>query len=89
MNESLAAATVADLMGDLRRLSTLEREFLHRWRCDLSLMSFTPQLARVFDRLDRLAALEARAQRDGDAAILAAIEREEFPRPSPEGQAPR
>src|SRR5688572_27808224 len=78
MNESLREAAVADLMDDLRRLSTLERDFLHRWRCALGVMSSTPQLAQVFDQLQRLAAMEAKAQRDQDAAILAAIERVEF-----------
>jgi hypothetical protein len=88
MNESLAAATAADLMDDLRRLSTLEREFLHRWRCELGMMSATPQLARLFDRILRLAALEAKAQRDRDAAVLAEIEREEFGDRSPAGEDP-
>ena len=78
MNDSLRDAAVADLMEDLRRLSTLERDFLHRWRCALGVMSSTPQLAQVFDRLQRLAALEAKAQRDEDTAILAALEYVEF-----------
>jgi hypothetical protein len=85
MNESLREAAVADLMADLRRLSTLERDFLHRWRCALGVMSSTPQLAQVFDQLQRLAALEAKAQRDQDADILAAIENVEFTRTSPGG----
>ena len=78
MNESLREAAVADLVHDLRRLSTLERDFLHRWRCALGLMSSTPQLAQVFDRVQRLAGMEAKAQRDEDVAILAAIEQVEF-----------
>ena len=89
MNESLREAAVADLMEDLRRLSTLERDFLHRWRCALGIMSSTPQLAQVFDQLQRLAGLEAKAQRDEDAVILAAIERAEFQERSPEIRAPR
>ena len=83
MNESLREAAVADLVEDLRRLSTLERDFLHRWRCALGMMSSTPQLAQVFDRVQRLAAWEAKAQRDEDAAILAAIEAVEFKRRLP------
>jgi hypothetical protein len=86
MNDSLREAAVADLMEDLRRLSTLERDFLHRWRCALGIMSSTPALAQVFDRVQRLAGLEAKAQRDEDAAILAAIERVEFPEQSAETQ---
>ena len=78
MNESLREAAVADLMDDLRSLSSLERDFLHRWRCALGLMSSTPQLAQVFDRVQRLAGMEAKAQRDEDVAILAAIEEVEF-----------
>jgi hypothetical protein len=89
MNESLREAAMADLMEDLRRLSTLERDFLHRWRCALGIMSSTPQLAQVFDQLQRLAALEAKAQRDEDVAILAAIERVEFQERSSETPAPR
>jgi hypothetical protein len=42
------------------------------------MMSSTPQLARVFVRVKLLAAVEAKAQRDHDAAILAAIEQIEF-----------
>jgi hypothetical protein len=47
------------------------------------MMSSTPQLAQVFDRVQRLAAWEAKAQRDEDAAILAAIEAVEFKRRLP------
>lgn len=89
MNESLREAAVADLMEDLRRLSTLERDFLHRWRCALGIMSSTPQLAQVFDQLQRLAGLEAKAQRDEDAAILAAMEHLEFQEPPPDTPAQR
>lgn len=78
MNESLREAAVADLMHDLRSLSSLERDFLHRWRCALGVMSSTPQLAQVFDQVQRLAGMEAKAQRDEDVDILAAIERVEF-----------
>lgn len=82
MNESSPETAVADLARDLRRLSAFERDFLHRWRCALGLMSSTPQLAQVFDRLQRLAAWEVKAQRDEDLAILAAIERLEFESPT-------
>ena len=78
MNESLPDTAVADLARDLRRLSAFERDFLHRWRCALGLMSSTPQLAQVFDRVQRLAASEAKAQRDEDLVMLAALERLEF-----------
>lgn len=78
MNESLREAAVADLVHDLRTLSSLERDFLHRWRCALGVMSSTPQLAQVFDQVQRLAGMEAKAQRDEDVAILAAIEQVEF-----------
>lgn len=78
MNESLRDAIVADLVDDLRRLSTLERAFLHNWRSALGMMSSTPQLAQVLDGVERLAGLEAQTQRDEDAAVLAAIERAEF-----------
>jgi hypothetical protein len=82
MNEYLREMAVADLMEDLRRLSTLERDFLERWRAAVDLMPSTPQLARVFDRVKLLAAVEAKSRRDHDAAILAAIERVEFADPS-------
>jgi hypothetical protein len=78
MNESVREMAEADLLEDMRHLSTLERDFLNRWRAALGAMSSTPQLARVFDRVKLLAAVEAKAQRDEDAAILAAIERVEF-----------
>lgn len=81
MDESVREAAVADLVQDLRRLSALERDFLHRWRCALGLMPSTPQLAQVFDRVQRLAAWEAKAQRDQDLATVAAIERIEFQDP--------
>ena len=84
MNESLREAAVADLMDDLRSLSSLERDFLHRWRCALGVMTSTPQLAQVFDRVQRLAGMEAKAQRDEDVAILAAIEHVEFQGQPPE-----
>ena len=84
MNESLREAAVADLMDDLRSLSSLERDFLHRWRCALGVMTSTPQLAQVFDRVQRLAGMEAKAQRDEDVAILAAIEQVEFQEQPPE-----
>jgi hypothetical protein len=83
MNESLREAAVADLMEDLRSLSTLEKDFLHRWRCALGVMTSTPQLAQVFDRVQRLAGMEAKAQRDEDVAILAAIEQVEFRQQQP------
>jgi hypothetical protein len=38
----------------------------------------SPQLAQVFDRVHRLAGMEAKAERDEDAAILAAIVLVEF-----------
>ena len=82
MNEYLREMAVADLMEDLRRLSTLERDFLERWRAAVDLMPSTPQLARVFDRVKLLAAVEAKSRRDHDAAVLAAIERVEFADPS-------
>jgi hypothetical protein len=78
MNESERDMAVADLIGHLRRLSPLERDFLDRWRTALGTTSGTSQLVRVFDRVKILASVEARAQRDGDTAILAAIERLEF-----------
>ena len=81
MDESRHEAAVADLVHDLRRLSALERDFLHRWRCALGIMPSTPQLAQVFDRVQRLAAWEAKAQRDEDTATLAALERIEFQDP--------
>ena len=84
MNEPLHEAAVADLVQDLRRLSAVERDFLHRWRCALGIMPSTPQLAQVFDRVQRLAAWEAKAQRDEDAATLAAVDRIEFPDPRPD-----
>jgi len=83
MNESVREMAVADLLEDMRHLSSLERDFLDRWRAALGMMSSTPQLARVFARVKLLAAVEAKAQRDQDAAILAAIEQVEF-----EGQSP-
>lgn len=89
MNESSPETAVADLARDLRRLSAFERDFLHRWRCALGLMSSTPQLAQVFDRVQRLAASEAKAQRDEDLVVLAAIERLEFePRTAVTGPRP-
>jgi hypothetical protein len=82
-NESVREMAVADLLEDMRHLSSLERDFLDRWRAALGMMTSTPQLARVFARVKLLAAVEAKAQRDQDAAILAAIEQVEF-----EGQSP-
>jgi hypothetical protein len=81
MDESPHEAAVAGLVHDLRRLSALERDFLHRWRCALGIMPSTPHLAQVFDQVQRLAAWEAKAQRDEDAATLATVERIEFPDP--------
>jgi hypothetical protein len=78
MNESVREMAVADLVADVRRLSTLERDFLDRWRAALDKMSSTPQLARVFDRVKLLAAVEAQAQRDDDIAHLAVVEELEF-----------
>jgi hypothetical protein len=78
MNKSVREMAVADLVADVRRLSTLEREFLDRWRAALDTMSSTPQLARVFDRVKLLAAVEDQAQRDDDRAFLAVIEQVEF-----------
>lgn len=78
MNESVREMAVADLVADVRGLSTLERDFLDRWGSALHTMSSTPQLARVFDRVKLLAAVEAQAQRDDDTALLAVIERVEF-----------
>ena len=83
MNESVREMAVADLVADLRRLSTPEREFLDRWRAALAAMSSTPQLARVFDRVKLLAAVEAQAQREDDTALLALIDRLEFGCESP------
>lgn len=83
MDESIREMAVADLVADVRRLSTLEREFLERWRAALDTMSSTPQLARVFDRVKLLAAVEAQAQRDDDAALLAVIDHVEFGAESP------
>jgi hypothetical protein len=88
MNESVREMAVADLMEDLRRLSALERDFLDRWRAALDTMSSTPQLARVFDRVKLLAAVEAKAQRDRDISILAAIERVEFDGLLPDADCP-
>jgi hypothetical protein len=78
MNKSVREMAVADLVANVRRLSTLEREFLDRWRAALDTMSSTPQLARVFDRVKLLAAVEDQAQRDDDRALLAVIEQVEF-----------
>jgi len=44
----------------------------------LGLMPSTPQVARVVDGVHRLAGLEAKAHRDENAAILAAIDCDEF-----------
>lgn len=88
MNESVREMAVADLMEDLRRLSALERDFLARWRAALDSMSSTPQLARVFDRVKLLAAVEAKAERDRDISILAAIERAEFDGLLPDAECP-
>jgi hypothetical protein len=88
MNESVREMAVADLMEDLRRLSALERDFLDRWRAALDSMSSTPQLARVFDRVKLLAAVEAKAQRDRDISILADIERVEFDGLLPDADCP-
>jgi hypothetical protein len=88
MNESVLEMAVADLLEDLRRLSTLERDFLERWRAALDTMSSTPQLARVFDRVKLLAAVEAKAQRDRDITIVAAIERLEFGGPPRDADCP-
>jgi hypothetical protein len=78
MHDVMREMAVAELIEDLRRLSPLERDFLNRWRTALDTMSGTPQVARVFDRLKILASLDAKAQRDRDAAILATMERVEF-----------
>lgn len=83
MNESVREMAVADLIEDLRRLSPLEKDFLQRWRAALGTTTGTTQLARVFDRVKLLAAVEAKAQRDRDTAILEAIEYVEFGGPSP------
>jgi hypothetical protein len=83
MHESVREMAVADLVADVRRLSPLERDFLDRWRAALDTMSSTPQLARVFDRVKLLAAVEAQAQRDEDTALLAVIEQVEFGCESP------
>jgi hypothetical protein len=84
VDESVREMAVADLLEDLRRLSPLERDFLDRWRATLGTTSRAPQLARVFDRLKLLASVEAKAQRDQDFAILAAIDDVEFGAPAPE-----
>ena len=88
MNESVREMAVADLLEDLRRLSPLERDFLERWRAALDTTTTTAQLARVFHRVKLLAAVEAKAQRDRDLAILAAIEQVEFGCPVPEVSRP-
>ena len=84
MNESARELAVADLLEDLRRLSPLERDFLDRWRATLGTTCSAPQLARVFDRLKVLASVEAKAQRDRDLTILAAIDQVEFGHPGAE-----
>jgi hypothetical protein len=84
MDESVREMAVADLLQDLRRLSPLERDFLDRWRATLGTTCSAPQLARVFDRLKLLASVEAKAQRDQDLTILAAIDHVEFGAPAPE-----
>jgi hypothetical protein len=88
MNDSVREMAVADLLEDLRRLSPLERDFLERWRAALDTTTTTAQLARVFDRVKLLVAVEAKAQRDRDLDILAAIEQVEFVSPVPEVSRP-
>lgn len=84
MNESVREMAVADLLEDLRRMSPLERDFLQRWRAALDTTSNTAQLARVFHRVKILAAVEAKAQRHRDLAVLAAFEQFEFGCSTPE-----
>ena len=88
MNGSEREMAVADLIEDLLRLSALERAFLERWRSALATASGASQLVRVLDRMKVLASVEARAQRDRDLAIVAAIERVEFGGESPRVEDP-